>query len=74
MIYTLTVNPAIDYTMSFDSIVPGGMNRSGHESIHFGGKGINVSAVLHELGCETTATGFIAGFTGEGLEKGLTSK
>ncbi|MBQ5330526.1 MAG: 1-phosphofructokinase [Oscillospiraceae bacterium] len=71
MIYTLTVNPAIDYSMSFDKIFSGGMNRSESESVHFGGKGINVSAVLNELGCETTALGFIAGFTGDELERGL---
>ena len=73
MIYTVTLNPAIDYVMRADSIVLGRTNRSRTEELHFGGKGINVSLVLRELGEETTALGFVGGFTGEYLENGLKS-
>ena len=73
MIYTVTLNPAIDYVMRADSVVLGRTNRSNAEELHFGGKGINVSLVLRELGEETTALGFVGGFTGEYLEKGLES-
>ena len=65
MIYTLTFNPALDYVMFTDNFTQGTVNRSEREEIYFGGKGINVSAVLAEFGIESTALGFIAGFTGE---------
>ena len=71
MIYTVTLNPAIDYVVGLDAFVPGAVNRCNRENIEFGGKGINVSRVLHSLGIETTALGFIAGFTGQALEQGL---
>ncbi len=71
MIYTLTFNPAIDYTAGVNSINVGSTNRSLGEEINFGGKGINVSCVLNELGIESTALGFIAGFTGDALERHL---
>lgn len=72
MIYTVTFNPAIDYVVRLDGRLElGGINRNCEETVCFGGKGINVSVVLHELGQDTVALGFIAGFTGEGLEKGL---
>lgn len=71
MIYTLTFNPAIDYSMNFETIAKGTVNRSSSESIHYGGKGINVSTVLSTLGTDSTALGFIAGFTGAELRKGL---
>ena len=71
MIYTLTLNPAIDYVMRADSISLGRTNRSDSEELYFGGKGINVSVILKELGEETTALGFVGGFTGDFLEKGL---
>ena len=71
MIYTVTFNPAIDYLMQVGDINFGKTNRSITEEIHFGGKGINVSAVLSELRVETTALGFTAGFTGEALEKAV---
>ena len=73
MIYTVTLNPAIDYVMRADSINFGATNRSGSEELHLGGKGINVSAVLVELDEESTALGFVGGFTGEYLENGLKS-
>ena len=71
MIYTLTFNPAIDYVMYSDNLKLGKTNRSKKESLFFGGKGINVSRVLKELGTDSVALGFIAGFTGEELERFL---
>jgi 1-phosphofructokinase len=74
MIYTVTFNPAIDYVMRTDELQFGQTNRSLHEELYFGGKGINVSTVLSHLGFESTALGFIAGFTGEALEKGIAAQ
>lgn len=74
MIYTVTFNPAIDYVMRAENVRLGHTNRSSSEGIQFGGKGINVSCVLRELGVENTALGFIAGFTGEALASYLTEK
>ena len=71
MIYTVTFNPAIDYVVHFDRLVPGEINRNQSEECQFGGKGINVSNVLRTLGFDTVALGFVAGFIGEGFEKGL---
>lgn len=71
MIYTVTFNPAIDYTVTLSALQPGGLNRNLTEEYLFGGKGVNVSGVLKSLGVESVALGFVAGFTGEGLEKGL---
>ncbi len=72
MIYTLTLNPAIDYVMDINRLLKNGeVNRSGGESIFFGGKGINVSLVLAELGIPSCALGFIGGFTGNAIEAGL---
>ena len=68
MIYTVTFNPAIDYVMFLDGIMTGCVNRSSSENIFFGGKGINVSMVLRELGVESTALGFTAGFMGKAIE------
>ncbi len=69
MIYTVTFNPALDYTLRVDNIKTGETNRSQSEEILIGGKGINVSVILTRLGLENTALGFIAGFTGEELER-----
>ena len=71
MVYTLTLNPAIDYVVALDNLEIGKINRSENENIYFGGKGINVSLILSELGFESVATGFVAGFTGEALAKGI---
>ncbi len=71
MIYTVTFNPAIDYVVHFDQLRPGEINRNEAEEFQFGGKGINVSNVLRTLGIDTVALGFVAGFIGEGFEKGL---
>ncbi len=67
MIYTVTFNPALDYSMITEDFCEGITNRSEQEEICFGGKGINVSYVLSELGVENTAFGFVAGFTGDYL-------
>lgn len=71
MIYTVTFNPAIDYVVHADDMQVGAVNRSRQEEVYFGGKGINVSVVLHELGLASKALGFVAGFTGEAIEQGL---
>lgn len=69
MIYTVTFNPSLDYFVIVDDFKLGRTNRTMTESMMPGGKGINVSAVLHNLGIETTALGFIAGFTGEEIRR-----
>ena len=74
MIYTLTLNPAVDYYISVDNLALGAVNRTKTEQIHFGGKGINVSLVLKELGFQSTCIGFVGGFTGEALENHLKQK
>lgn len=74
MIYTVTFSPAVDYVVFLEDLKPGETNRTVREDYFFGGKGINVSTVLTELGMENTALGFISGFTGEALEKGLQEK
>ncbi|MGN1089547.1 MAG: 1-phosphofructokinase [Huintestinicola sp.] len=71
MIYTVTFNPAIDYVVHMNEMTAGATNRSQREEMYFGGKGINVSIVLKELGIASKALGFTAGFTGEAIEKGL---
>lgn len=71
MIYTLTFNPSLDYVVQLDALRPGEINRATHESIIAGGKGINVSIVLHNLGHESCALGFVAGFTGLELRRML---
>ncbi|MBQ6554613.1 MAG: 1-phosphofructokinase family hexose kinase [Firmicutes bacterium] len=67
MIYTLTVNPSLDYIVNTD-VVPYALNRSSGESVYPGGKGINVSIMLANLGCESIALGAVAGGTGKLLE------
>lgn len=71
MIYTVTLNPSIDYIVRLDELKTGITNRTTSEEYYIGGKGINVSCVLSELGIKSTALGFVAGFTGEAIEKGL---
>lgn len=63
MIYTITTNPSLDYTVETD-LVPGQINRTRSEAIYPGGKGINVSLSLQRLGQETRALGFAAGRIG----------
>lgn len=71
MIYTVTFNPAIDYVVQLEALKTGAVNRASGEAYQFGGKGINVSGVLAELECPSTALGFVAGATGAWLEQGL---
>lgn len=74
MVYTVTFNPAIDYVIRMDSLKPGSVNRSDSEQMLCGGKGINVSVILGELGVKSRALGFIAGFTGKAVESGVWEK
>lgn len=74
MIYTVTFNPAIDYVIHTDEIRTGAVNRTDSETYFIGGKGINVSFVLAELGVKSVALGFVAGFTGDAIEKGVREK
>lgn len=69
MIYTVTFNPSLDYIVSIDDFKIGKTNRTTAELLLPGGKGLNVSTVLHNLGIENTALGFIAGFVGEELKR-----
>ncbi len=71
MIYTVTFNPALDFITQVNGFKAGEINRSSGEKILSGGKGINVSIVLKNLGVESTALGFVAGFTGEEIERGV---
>lgn len=71
MIYTVTFNPSLDYIVSVDNFKLGLTNRTSSELMLPGGKGINVSVVLKNLGIENTALGFVAGFTGEELVRRL---
>ncbi len=69
MIYTVTFNPALDYAVSVNEVSLGLTNRSTDEYIQTGGKGINVSVMLKNLGYDNTALGFIGGFTGQEIKK-----
>lgn len=69
MIYTITFNPALDYIVKMDEFNLGHVNRSNNEFVYAGGKGINVSIVLNNLEVKSKALGFIAGFTGEEIER-----
>ena len=71
MIYTVTFNPSLDYVMDIENFKQGSVNRSEKEQIFVGGKGINVSMVLKNLGNDSNALGFIAGFTGKQIEDQL---
>ena len=78
MIYTVTFNPSLDYIVTVKDFKTGVVNRTTEEIIFPGGKGINVSMVLKNLGYESTALGFMAGFTGEAIcnlldKKGITT-
>lgn len=65
MIYTVTFNPSLDYIVRVDDFQTGRVNRTEEEIIYAGGKGVNVSIVLKNLGFDSTALGFLAGFTGK---------
>ena len=71
MIYTVTFNPSLDYVVQVDHFQLGEVNRTSKEEILEGGKGINVSIVLKNLGIDSVALGFIAGFTGNQIEQGI---
>ena len=71
MIYTITFNPSLDYVVTVENFETEKVNRTTSEFVFPGGKGINVSMVLSELGVENTALGFVAGFTGVELERQL---
>ena len=69
MIYTVTLNPSLDYVMHLDNLEVSGVNRSKKEEVYPGGKGINVSIVLNNLRIPNKALGFIAGFTGNEIDR-----
>lgn len=73
MIYTVTVNPALDYVMILKEMETGQLNRSSRELHYYGGKGINISVVLNNLGIPSVCLGFVAGYVGEEIERGLNS-
>lgn len=74
MVVTVTMNPAIDKTVEIDSLQPGGLNRIQKVEYDAGGKGINVSKTIHELGGESIATGFLGGNAGKTIESVLNEK
>lgn len=74
MIYTVTLNPSIDYVVNLDQLIEGEVNRVSTENFYAGGKGINVSQTLHEHGMNTRALGFVSGFTGDFIQVSLRQK
>ena len=71
MIYTMTLSPALDYIITIENFSKDAVNRNEKEEVFAGGKGINVSQVLKNLDIENVALGFVAGFTGEKIERDL---
>ena len=71
MVYTVTFNPALDYVMNVEKLSTDDINRTESEELYYGGKGINVSAILSRLNIPTVALGFTAGFTGQKLKEML---
>ena len=69
MIFTITCNPSLDYVVEVENLIMGATNRTSYEQMLPGGKGINVSQVLRNLGLESTALGFLAGFVGDEIER-----
>ena len=74
MIYTVTLNPSVDYLIKLDELKAGGVNRAKEEHLYPGGKGINVSLILNELGYDNKALGFVSGFTGAYIKDVLRCK
>ncbi|MCR4616670.1 MAG: 1-phosphofructokinase [Lachnospiraceae bacterium] len=75
MIYTVTLNPSLDYVLRVEEDIKAGLtNRSSSEDLFIGGKGINVSIILKELGLNSVALGFVAGNTGSAIIDGLNNK
>lgn len=73
MIYTVTLNPSLDYVVGVEHFEIGKVNRTSREEIFYGGKGLNVSAILARLNIESCALGFVAGFTGKEILRGVGS-
>ena len=73
MIYTITFNPSLDYYVKVNNLKSGIVNRTATEYITVGGKGLNVSLALKELGDESFAYGFVAGFTGNAIDEKVTA-
>ena len=71
MIYTVTVNPSIDYIVQLKELTLGEVNRMDYDNKLPGGKGINVSRILKELGLDNVALGFLGGFTGQFVKEEL---
>lgn len=74
MIYTVTLNPSIDFIVRLDALEIGAVNRMESDDKFSGGKGINVSRILQRLGYDSTATGFMGGFTGRFVTEGLVAE
>lgn len=74
MIYTLTLNPSIDFVVRLDQVDIGSVNRMTSDDKYVGGKGINVSRILQRLGIANQATGFVGGFTGRFITDGLAAE
>ncbi len=74
MVYTVTCNPALDYVMHANGFELGTITRAERTKLFFGGKGINVSLILRELSVDSVAMGFLAGFTGEALEREIAAR
>ncbi|AXQ78853.1 1-phosphofructokinase [Streptococcus chenjunshii] len=74
MIYTVTLNPSIDFIVRIDRLELGAVNRMKSDDKFTGGKGINVSRILQRLGHDSIATGFVGGFTGQFIKDGLKSE
>lgn len=74
MIYTVTLNPSLDYNMFFKEVKLGTLNRASREMSLIGGKGINISLVLHNYGDPSVSLGFIAGFVGDEIQRGMQDK
>ncbi|HEL1119869.1 1-phosphofructokinase [Streptococcus equi] len=74
MIYTVTLNPSIDFIVRIDQLDIGAVNRMVSDDTFAGGKGINVSRILQRLGIDNTATGFLGGFTGRFIKESLAAE
>ncbi len=74
MIYTVTLNPSIDFIVHVDHLEIGALNRMKQDFKLPGGKGINVSRILKRIGISSTALGFVGGFTGRFIEEWLTKE
>ena len=74
MIYTVTLNPALDKSVTVENFLPNAVNRISKVRVDAGGKGINVSKVLISLGCPSVATGFLGGAAGEAITRALSTE